>query len=168
MRGELKEQSRRTKQNREESERQKRAEQKRNDALNHEFRLATYSQLELKETEIAALEWLYNRPNILENWEVYSVLPEVYPIASKFISALKHAEPNTKNTNWLKTEAFPGDDFDDFLEELPSLCHDHRTWQDRFKIPYELEEKRRKKGSLFWLSVLAIAILFILISSISN
>ena len=164
MREELKDQSRRTKQEREEWKRQT----KRNDALKLEFRLATYSQLELNEAEIAALEWLCKRPDILENWEMYSVLRQAYPFASKFISALEHAEPNTQNTNWLKTEAFPDDRFDNFLKELPSLCHDHKTWQDRFKIKYELEEKRRKKRSRFWLSVLAIAILFILFSSISN
>ncbi len=168
MREDLEEQSRQAQEARKESEKLKRAERKRNDAFHHDFRLATYSKLELGEAQIEALEWFYNRPDVLENWEIYSVLPKAFPAANKFLSVLEHVNPNTEDTEWLKTKAFLGDDFDNFLEELPSLCHDHGVWKNRFKIEYELNEKRKKKRSRFWWSVLAVVVLLVLIIAKSN
>ena len=94
MRQELEEQSRQTREARKESKQQERVERKQNDAHHHEFRLATYSKLELSEAEIAALEWIYNRPDLLANWEIYSTLDQAYPVASKFISVLKSVKPD--------------------------------------------------------------------------
>ena len=168
MREELEEQSRQTQEAREESKQRERVERKQNDAHHHEFRLATYSKLELSEAQIAALEWFYNRPDILENWEIYSVLPENFPTANKFLSVLEHVKPNSVDTEWLKTKAFTGDDFDKFLEELPSLCYDHGVWENRFKIEYELKEVRKKKRSRFWWSVLVVVVLLILMIAKSN
>ena len=175
MRKELKEQSRLAKQEHEESEKRSRAEQARNETIDHKFRSAVYSRLELKEAEVAALEWFYERPDLLDNYlEFYSVLPKAYPIANQFIQTLRysrpdrHAEHDAVIADWIKEVAFPGEGFDDFLDELPSLCKYHKLWQDRFKIRYELEEQRRRKRDRFWLSILAIAILLILIITISN
>ena len=165
MRQELEEQSRQTQEAREKSKLQERVERKQNDAHHHEFRLATYSKLELSETEIAALEWIYNSPDYSANWEIYSALRQAYPVASKFISVLKSVTPDTDDTEWLKTRAFPGDDFEDFLEELHLLFEEHALWENRFKIMYDLKEQRRKKRSRFWWSILAIVILLILIIS---
>lgn len=162
MREELEEQSKWARETREESETLGKAERKKNDARHYEFRLATYSKLALDETQIAALEWFYKRPNILENWEIYSALPKAFPTAAKFLSVMKHAKPIAADTDWLQTKAFSGDDFDDFLEELPSLCRDHGVWENRFALEYELREKHKKKRSRFWWSVLVVVVLLIL------
>lgn len=165
MRDELLSQSRQAKLDREESERQNKADQKQREVLRREFRTAVYSQLELTDETVAALEWLRERPNHLDYWEYYETLPRRHPIAIGFVSSLNQAgfhgraEHDKDIVDWLKSKVFPGDRFEGFLAELPLLCDDHRIWEERFKIVYEVEEKRRKKWFRFWLSVLALVVL---------
>ena len=48
---------------------------------------------------------------LIENWEIYSVLPKAFPSANKFLSIMKYSTPNTADTDWIKTKAFPDDQY---------------------------------------------------------